>query len=496
MTEERGQAEAALRESEQLFRQIIENIAEVIWLSTPNKNKMLYISPAYEKIWGRTCESLYTEPRSWLDAIHPEDRDRVRLAALTKQSQGDYEEEYRITRPDASVRWIRDRAFPVKDASGNVYRIAGIAEDVTLRVMAEKKFRALLEFSPDGIVVIDEKGKVVLTNLHAEQIFGYKREELIGRAVETLMPERFRARHVGLRQSYVADPKSRPMGTGLGLYALRKDGSEFPADISVSPVLTPEGLLVMSSIRDLTERKAMEDRILQSEKLSVVGQMMAGVSHEINNPMGIILGFAQSLASRVKDDDPLSLPIKSIEREALRCQKLLQGLLVFSRVSNPEKMETGNCQQAIGSALSLVEAQLRIHDVTLVKEITGESTVLANMTQLQQVVINLCNNAIDAMPKGGTLTVSTRNARRDGKDWLELAVADTGTGIPEEIRSKIFNPFFTTKGAGKGTGLGLSLVGEIIERHRGTIECTSEVGKGTTFKAYLPLANADPAAQS
>jgi len=130
---DRKRAEEALRESEARFRQLAENIREVFWMTDPEKNRMIYISPGYEEIWGRTCESLYAAPRAWLEAIHPEDRDRVLQAALTKQVTGTYNEEYRIVRPDGSVRWIWDRAFPVRDASGQVYRIAGIAEDITER---------------------------------------------------------------------------------------------------------------------------------------------------------------------------------------------------------------------------------------------------------------------------------------------------------------------------------------------------------------------------
>jgi len=130
---ERKRAEESLRASEERFRQLAENIREVFWMSDPEKTRIIYISPGYEEIWGRTCESLYASPRSWLEAIHPEDRDRVLQAALTKQIGGKYDEEYRIVRPDGSVRWIWDRAFPIRDASGQVYRIAGIAEDITER---------------------------------------------------------------------------------------------------------------------------------------------------------------------------------------------------------------------------------------------------------------------------------------------------------------------------------------------------------------------------
>ncbi|MBS3907366.1 MAG: PAS domain S-box protein, partial [Syntrophaceae bacterium] len=186
---ERQQAEETLRQSEEKFRQFTENISEVFWMTDPHKNQMIYISPAYESIWGRSCAALYTSARDWADAIHPEDRQRVWEAATAKQASGDYDEVYRIVRPDGSVRWIHDRAFPVKDHTGQVYRIAGNAEDITSRKRmedelrrSEEKFAKAFRNSPDTIIMTDiEEGRIIDVNEAFCHRTGFNREEAIGK---------------------------------------------------------------------------------------------------------------------------------------------------------------------------------------------------------------------------------------------------------------------------------------------------------------------------
>jgi PAS domain S-box-containing protein len=181
----RNRTQEELAESGRRFRQLAENIGEVFWMTDTEKQQMLYISPGYEQIWGRSCESLYQSPHSWLEAIHPEDRERVREASLTRQLSGDYSEEYRIIRPDRSIRWILDRAFPIRDESGRVYRVTGIAEDITARMEAqeilresESRFRALFESMPIGIAVHDARGHITQTNLAYQKMLGYSEDEL------------------------------------------------------------------------------------------------------------------------------------------------------------------------------------------------------------------------------------------------------------------------------------------------------------------------------
>jgi PAS domain S-box-containing protein len=352
-----------LKESENRFRQMAETIDQVFWMVDPAAKRMLYISPAYEKVWGRTCASLYEDRRTFVDAIHPEDRGRV-LAALEKQTAQSYDEIYRVVRPDGSVRWVHDRGFPVRDRDGKVQRLTGVAVDIT-------------------------------------------------------------------------------------------------------------------------DRKGMENRLIQSEKLSAVGQLAAGVAHEINNPLGVILGFAQGVVRRLPPESPLEMPLKSIEREAIRCKNLVQDLLTFSRAGKTEQ-EPLDLNAAISGSLSLVGTQAKVRNMTVSADFQpGLPRVLGNLIQLQQVVINLAGNAFDAMGPGGELKVRT-SLDEGPTPAVLLEVTDDGMGIPAEALSKIFEPFFTTKAVGKGTGLGLSLVYEIVRKHSGTIDVESRPGF-TRFTVRLPV---------
>jgi signal transduction histidine kinase len=232
--------------------------------------------------------------------------------------------------------------------------------------------------------------------------------------------------------------------------------------------------------------KHTRDQLVQSEKLAAVGQLAAGVAHEINNPLGVILGFAQGMVRRLRAGDPLETPLKSIEREAVRCKLLVQNLLTFSRVEKGGK-DLVDLNKAITETFSVVLAQSRVQNAEVIKEFSALPDVNINVGQIRQLIMNLADNAIDAMPGGGKLTVRTRPASIKGGEAVEIQVEDTGHGIPEEIRARIFDPFFTTKEAGKGTGLGLSLVYEIVQKHGGTITVQSEIGKGTLFSVLLPI---------
>jgi signal transduction histidine kinase len=230
--------------------------------------------------------------------------------------------------------------------------------------------------------------------------------------------------------------------------------------------------------KELATRKKLEASLIQAGKMSAVGQLAAGVAHKINNPLGVILGFSQSALGKIKDSDTLFLPIKSIVRESLRCQKLVQSLLAFSRQTNP-LMKKISLDDTLSSALCLIEAQARIKSVEIVRELGSPPPLMGDMNQIQQVILNLCNNAIDAMPHGGRITA--RTSVTEDKRGIVLEIEDTGSGIPADIGDKIFDPFFTTKEVGKGAGLGLSLAYEIMQKHHGTINLKSKVGQGTTF---------------
>jgi len=277
-------------------------------------------------------------------------------------------------------------------------------------------------------------------------------------------------------------------------YPLTLNGAELFYEARLLRFLSDHIFII---IRDITERHQdqkdkdlMTQRMIQSEKMSAVGKLAAGVAHEINNPLGVILGFGQGLLKRTAGGDYELMALKSIEREALRCKILVQDLLTFSRAEKTGK-EKCDLAEVIEEALLLAETRTKIQSVSMVRHYRESlPRVRVDRKQVQQVMINLCNNAIDAMPKGGKLTVAVEEAERQGRPFVLIAVSDTGAGISPEHKAKIFEPFFTTKEVGKGTGLGLSLVYEIVQKHDGMIEVESEMGKGTSFKIYLPAGEA------
>ena len=308
----RKEDEKRLRESEERFRQLAESIAEVFWISDPEKLRMIYVSPAYALIWGRSEQSLYDNPRSFLEAIHPEDRARIEQA-LPRQVQGGYHEEYRIVRPDGAVRWIRDRAFPVRDARGNAYRVTGIATDITerrytvervrqlnveleerisertaeltmtnarlraqiadreraeasLRVAHERMAR-LIETANDAVVTIDQQSVVIEWNAMAERMFGWSQSEARGQPLtELIVPHRHREAHYMGLQRFLRSGSGAILNKRVEITALRRDGGEFDVELSVWPVRAGEGFTFSSFIRDISARKVAEEALVSSEE--------------------------------------------------------------------------------------------------------------------------------------------------------------------------------------------------------------------------------------
>ena len=377
-----------------------------------------------------------------------------------------------------------------------------LSEEVVERKKAEENLlqllslhHATLESTADGILVIDTGGKIVTKNRKFLQMWRIPDDmaaseddgKLLAYVLEQLTnPGDFTAKVTWLY--------THPEEESFDAFTF-KDGRIFER-FSLPQRIGTRIVGRVWNFRDVTERRKLEGMLLQSEKLSAIGQLAAGVAHEINNPLGIILGFAQSTVKHLKPgDEALALPLKTIEREAVRCKNLVQNLLVFSRISKNERFQEINLNDAMESALSLISAQAKTRNVELVKELgAGSSHIHADKTQVQQILINLANNAIDAMPKGGTLLFKTSlSAKRPG--YVEILVRDTGDGIPKAMQKKVFEPFFTTKEVGQGTGLGLSLVYEIVEKHGGSIELESEEGKGTEFSVHLPIHPAAPPAK-
>ncbi len=364
----------------------------------------------------------------------------------------------------------------------------------TLR-RSEAHFHGLLESVPDAIVIVNPKGEITLVNQQTERLLGYDRAELLGQRVELLLPEALRTLHVEHRARFHQHPVQREMGKATDLTARRQDGSLVPVEISLSPIETSEGRLVIASMRDITERKNSERHLLRTQRLDAIGTLAGGIAHDLNNALSPIVMVIEVLRKSYPREGEL---LDTLSTSAGRAVDMVRQLLTFARGREGERTRL-----RIGRLLQEIAKIVR---GTFPKNIVLNTAwdddlfpVLGDSTQLHQVLVNLCVNARDAMPRGGLLTVEAENrevdltyasVHSDGKPgtYVVLTVRDTGMGISTAVMDRMFEPFFTTKEPDKGTGLGLSTVLGIVRSHGGFITVQSTVGEGSRFVVHLPAA--------
>ena len=457
------------------------------------------------------------------DELFPPDRRAAEADALARIASGERVEQYETERlrKDGSTVTVSLSMSPVVDEAGTVIGVASMSRDISERQRAEAKFRGLLEAAPDAIVGIIRDGSITLVNAQAERLFGYSRQELLGQPIEILVPERARQIHPRRRIHYFVKPTPRPMGAGMQLAARRKDGSEFPAEISLSALDTEDGPVVSAAIRDVTERlevqaererlksqaerERLEAQLHQSQRLESLGQLAGGVAHDFNNLLAVMLNYTTFVGEQVSDlaqdssDErwrAVRHDIAQILRAGERATELTHQLLAFGR-REVVRAQVLDLNTVVGEVEQLLRRTLGEHIQLHTRLTVGLWPVLADPGQVEQVLVNLAVNARDAMPQGGTLSIDTANRVLDQADagsrpglypgrHVELCVADTGTGIPPEIAERVFEPFFTTKAKGEGTGLGLATVYGIITQSGGHVTISSTLGAGTTFAALLP----------
>jgi hypothetical protein len=374
--------------------------------------------------------------------------------------------------------------------------------EAELRV-SEGEFRSLVEAAPGAIVITDEDGRIAFVNDHTEVLFGYQRSELLGHSVEMLVPERFRGAHVSHRGAYRSLPSQRPMGSGLDLVARRRDGSEFPIDVSLGPLESKDGLRVISVLHDISERKRadverqlLEEKLQQAHRVEAIGRLTGGIAHDFNNLLTVISGYTEILLRRLAPETEESKEIAEINKAAERAAQLTRQLLAYSRKQNlnPTVLDLNNVVTETQTMLERLIGE-NIEFTTALAEDLG--SISADNGQIEQIIMNLALNARDAMPEGGKLLLATGNItlahgstnRRPDMtpgDYVVFAVTDSGQGMDAATVARIFEPYYTTKARGAGTGLGLSTVYGIVEQSCGYIEVESEPGMGTTFRLYFP----------
>jgi len=362
---------------------------------------------------------------------------------------------------------------------------------------AERLFHGFLEAAPDAVVIIDGGGMVVQVNSQTEKLFGYCREELVGRPLEMLMPERFRGTHIAHRTAYFADSRPRSMGRGLDLFGLTKDGREFPIDVSISPLPSEPGVLFASAIRDMTDHRRLEDELrVRTWELEEADRQkdhfLSAVAHELRDPLNALAHVAPLLRFPQVDAAARQWASGVIERQTAHMSRLVEDLLDLARVRRGEftlRRESIDLRTVVQAAVdfshSLIET--RKHDLE-VAPCAEPLWVSGDPTRLAQAVSNLLSNAAKFTPDGGHITVTA--AGEDGA--AEVRVRDDGVGIPRKMLSRVFELFTQIGAAGDdragGLGIGLFLVRRLVELHGGTVAAFSEgLGRGSEFVVRLPL---------
>ncbi|MDD5174952.1 MAG: PAS domain S-box protein [Sterolibacterium sp.] len=497
------QREEALKKNKERFQLIMETIDEVFWMADVPIESMLYISPGYERVWGRTCHSLYEYPRSFIEAIHPEDRERVVSDLAVEGTGQSFHHEYRIIRPDGTIRWILDRGFPVLNQMGTVTQYVGVAQDITERKLAEaeRNIASVAFESQDGMVIADADRVILRVNESFTAITGYSAEEAVGRKTNLLKS----GRHDEEFYQSMWEKLNRAGYWGGEIWNRRKDGEVYPEWLTITSVKSNDGKVTnyVASMTDIAERKRTESELItlrtemqQMIEWQVASQTVAALSHEVNQPLASIALLCEAASRMLATDDmafasDANLPerlkqiLKSLVAESERAGAKVRNLL--------ESLHRPDAEREPIAISSLLRDAVRVSrtngltDYPVTIDCATDMTVLVNRLQMEKVLLNLIGNSVEAMrnadvPEGKIRIKVSMNGEGVG---ISVTIRDEGPGISREIGQQIFHPFFTTKPNGMGMGLAISRA--LIQAQGGKLWYEADEGPGAVFCFTLPF---------
>ncbi|NVN91900.1 MAG: PAS domain S-box protein [Desulfuromonadales bacterium] len=503
MVSERLRGEEALRESEQRLSATIQG-SPIPTFVIGKELKVIYWNKALEQLSRTSAQDVIGTDQAW-KAFYDEERPTLAsLLALEDSSSiplwygnkfsrsrlvdGAYEAIDFFHKWGDDGKWLHFTAAVLRDTKGNLIGAIETLEDVTERMMAEKKWHSLFTNLPGGSYTVNDDYIIEEVNDVVCQMTGYTREELIGKPCGIICPK-------GPHHCPIFDlGKERIDNSETAIKA--KDGTLIPIIKSARKLSVGNRDVIVENFQDITDRKLLEEQLGHAQKMDAVGQLAGGVAHDFNNILTAIIGYGNLLQMKLGGDETLGKYVTQILYSAERAANLTNSLLAFSR-KHIINLKESSLNEIIGRAEKLLSRLVR-EDIEL-RVLTGpDCTIHADSLQIEQVLMNLVTNARDSMPEGGVLTISTEQVTLDDEFvrthgygepglFVVISIADSGVGMDDVVREKIFEPFFTTKETGKGTGLGLSIVYGIVKQHDGYIHVTSKPGKGSTFRIYLPV---------
>jgi two-component system sensor kinase FixL len=488
------EAEQALRESEARFRSMADTAPVMIWVSGLDK-LCTFFNKGWLQFTGRALEQELGD--GWAEGVHREDLDRcLEVYSSSFEARHPFTMEYRLRRSDGEYRWVLDSGGPRFAPDGTFLGYIGSCTDITEHKQAQDRFRLVVEASPNGIVLVNSHGQILLVNAQAEKLFGYERRELMGQSIELLVPERFRGQHPSHPAAFHAAPAARAMGAGRELFARRKDGSELPIEIGLSTIEGDNGILVLAVIVDISARKKAEaearqyrEELIHLSRVEILGEMAASLAHELNQPLTGIMNNASAgrrfIAKGRADMPKLAGLLESIVADARRAGEVIRGIRGMVHKGEVARGPV-NLNTIVADVVLFVRSEaLKRHCVITAELDPKLPIVIANPVLLQQVLINIIVNALDAMAE--TPVAQRRVIIRtepEPKGSVRVSVRDFGTGLPVENPLRIFQHFFSTKR--DGLGVGLAIVRSIITSHGGELAAMNAEGGGACVYFSLP----------